>query len=56
MGVISLAKKLVYCVLIKEWIIEDNLCHGCNLCFKRLEIIKKILEKYMNRGSEEENE
>jgi len=51
-GVICLDNKLVYCVLIKGWIKQDNLCLGCNKCKKRLERIKKILEENINRGSE----
>jgi MinD superfamily P-loop ATPase len=54
--VIGLDNKLVYCVLIKEWIIEDNLCKGCNLCFKRLEIIKKILEEDIKKGEVKDHE
>ena len=45
MEMICLKKKLVYCVLISKWIVEDNLCLGCDLCRKRLEKIKKILDK-----------
>jgi hypothetical protein len=49
-GVICLDNKLVYCVLIKGWIKQDNLCLGCNKCKKRLEKIKKILEENTKKG------
>jgi len=50
MEMICLKKKLVYCVLISRWIVEDNMCLGCDLCRKRLEKIKKILEENTKKG------
>jgi hypothetical protein len=54
--VIGLGKKIVYCVLVKGWITQDNLCNGCNLCKKRLEIIKKILEEDIKKGEAKDHE